>query len=305
MNQLRRLIVNNTLRVVVMVVVIVATFGIFGYYLTSHPEVVRSITSLSPITLVLLTIGYLLTVIANGFVLSVSLKMLGKRVSFAENFALTGYSSVVNFFGPLQSGPGVRAAYLKKRHDVKLKKFFYVTVIFYGFFALINTAIIVIALLVSQFANPLAVFVICLAIAILAALLWTVAQKNSRLKQIIRSMRFTSPHFWMIGLGALALSLATNAIYFVELTHASATVSVWQTVIYTAAANLALFVSLTPGAIGFRESFILITQQLHNIPTETVISASIIDRAFYVVFLLVLFVCLLLAGVRSRIGKSS
>lgn len=305
MNRLRRLLANNTLRIIVMAVVIAGTFGIFGYYLATHPEVIRSITSLSPVTLLLLTAGYVLTIAANGFVLSVSLKMLGKRVPFAENFALTGYSSVVNFFGPLQSGPGVRAAYLKKRHQVKLKDFFYVTVVFYGFFALINTAVIVAALLASQSANPLIIAVICLGLAILVVIALGVIQKSTKLRNVIQNMNLASPYFWLIGFGALCLSLATTAIYFVELTHVNAAVTLWQTIIYTAAANLALFVSLTPGAIGFRESFILITQQLHGIPTETVISASIIDRAFYVVFLLALFVCLLLAGAKSRIGKSS
>jgi uncharacterized membrane protein YbhN (UPF0104 family) len=77
-----------------------------------------------------------------------------------------------------------------------------------------------------------------------------------------------------------------------------------QSVIYAAAANLALFVSLTPGAIGFRESFLLLTRQLHQIPNDIVFAASIIDRAFYVVFLLVLFVVLLLfTGNRFRKAK--
>lgn len=305
MNRLRELAANKTLRIVVMAVVIIGTFGVFGYYLSTHPEVVQAIISLSPVTLLLLATGYFLTIATNGFVLSVSLKMLGKRVPFLENFALTGYSSVVNFFGPLQSGPGVRAAYLNKRHHVRLKDFFYVTVIFYGFFALINAAVVVIALIASQSANLLSIAAICFGLVVFSVLSLVAVRKNSKLKQVIQNMRLTNPYFWLIGLGALGLSLATTAIYFVELTHVDATVDIWQTLIYTAAANLALFVSLTPGAIGFRESFILVTQQLHGIPTETVISTSIIDRAFYVVFLLALFVCLLLAGARSRIGKSA
>src|SRR3546814_18562946 len=83
-----------------------------------------------------------------------------------------------------------------------------------------------------------------------------------------------------IGLGALLLSAATAAAYFIELTHVDPSVTIWQTIVSTAAANLALFVSLTPGAIGFRESFLLLSQQLHGIPTDSIIGASFIDRAF-------------------------
>ena len=97
------------------------------------------------------------------------------------------------------------------------------------------------------------------------------------------------------------LSLCTAFAYYFELFHVDPSVGMAQTLVYAAAANLALFVSLTPGAIGFRESFLLLTEQLHRIPDNVVIAASIIDRAFYVVFLLVMFAVLLGLGVRSRL----
>ena len=76
-------------------------------------------------------------------------------------------------------------------------------------------------------------------------------------------------------------------IFYVELQTVSH-VSLSQVLVYTGAANLALFVSLTPGAIGFRESFLLFSQRLHHIDTATIVAANTIDRAIYIVLLIIL-----------------
>jgi len=306
MNQLRALLRNRHIRILLIVIVMLATLGLFGSYLKDNPDVLDNVLGLDATTIALLSLAYLGTVAANAFVLWASLRLIGKHVGFFENVALTGYSSVVNFFGPLQSGPGFRAVYLKSRHAVSLKRFFYVTLVFYGFFAAINGLVIVLALLgrVEQSLLPL----LTLGIALIATVALLSLRGSKRIMTLFAEVRLTDRNFWFIGLGAVALAATTALAYFVELRHVDASISLLHTVIYTAAANLALFVSLTPGAIGFRESFLLLSQQLHGIPTSTVIAASVIDRAFYVVFLLVMFVALLLLGVRSRItgsGKSS
>jgi uncharacterized membrane protein YbhN (UPF0104 family) len=303
MDAVRRLLRNKQVRLVFVVLIVGLTFGLFVYYLLTHPEAIKSISRLSPLTLGLLTLAYIGTVIANAFVLFASLRLIKKPVGFLENVALTGYSSVVNFFGPLQSGPGFRAAYLKSKHGVGLKRFLYVTVIFYGFFAMINALIIVGAILFTASPNLIpALFITILAVGLVGCL---VILKVPRMLNALKNVNLTNINVLYIGFGALLLSAATATAYFIELNHVDPSVTVGQTIIYTAAANLALFVSLTPGAIGFRESFLLLSQQLHGISTDTVIAASVIDRAFYVVFLLFVFVLLITVGARSRLRKRS
>lgn len=300
MNRILAILKRPGVKLAIIVTIVGLTIAAFTYYLVTNPEVLPLVLGLHPAALLLIAIAYAGTILANAFVLSASLRMIGKSVSFSENVSLTGYSSVVNFFGPLQSGPGFRAAYLKQRHGVGIGKFFYTTLVFYGFFALFNATIIAIALLVrapSGFAIPL-VFTGVLAVV---AVCLGAYKYIPRIRTAVRAIKLTSVHFWLIGLGALALSLCTTAAYFVELLHVDPTVNILQAAIYAAAANLALFVSLTPGAIGFRESFLLLTQQLHQIPSDVVLAASIIDRAFYVLFLLVLFLCLLSFGTRAKL----
>lgn len=304
MKRVKALLSNRLVRFALIVVVVGATFIVFANYLITHPDVISLLFSLSPAALILLAIAYIGTIVANAFVLSVSLRMLGKSVSFSENVSLTGYSSVVNFFGPLQSGPGFRAAYLKQRHGVSLKSFFYATVIFYGFFAAINALVILVALL-PKLTNVAAIIGAGVALALMVGVVVTMYKKSPKLRSALQSIKLTSPYFWLIGFGALLLSVCTTFAYYIELLHVDPTVNLLQTTVYSAAANLSLFVSLTPGAIGFRESFLLLSQQLHQIPANVVLGASIIDRAFYVVFLLVMFAGLVAAGVSSRFSRKS
>jgi uncharacterized membrane protein YbhN (UPF0104 family) len=80
--------------------------------------------------------------------------------------------------------------------------------------------------------------------------------------------------------------------YSVELHAVSphAHYSLWQAISYTGSANLSLFVSLTPGAIGIREAFLIFAQSLHNISLSSIIAAGVVDRAVYIIFLVLLFV---------------
>lgn len=302
MGRLRAIIKNPRVRAALVIIITLVTLAAFGLYLQKNPAVLESIVSLDASTIALLTLAYVGTVAANAFALWASLRLMRKPVGFFENVALTGYSSVVNFFGPLQSGPGFRALYLKTRHGVSLKRFFYVTLVFYGFFALLNGLVIAAALLV-RVDESLAVLLATGVTLLITGLVLTLG-RTERAQSYLKEVHLKDRYFWFIGLGALLLALTTAFAYFIELQHVDASITPGQTLVYTAAANLALFVSLTPGAIGFRESFLLLSQKLHEIPTDVVIAASVIDRAFYVVFLLVLFVLLLLVGVRRRITRA-
>jgi uncharacterized membrane protein YbhN (UPF0104 family) len=81
-----------------------------------------------------------------------------------------------------------------------------------------------------------------------------------------------------------------SLIYYFELRSVAPATHYSQAIIYTGAANLALFVSLTPGAIGFRESFLLFSQHLHHINSSSIVAASLIDRSVYILFLVILLI---------------
>lgn len=292
---------SSTFRISLVIVIILITFGLFGWYIVTHPEVLDTFANIGPLAIILLTIAYAITIVANGFILHFSLEYVKRKTPMLDNVLLTGYSAIVNFFGPLQSGPGFRAVYLKKKYGIEIRKFISATVLFYVFFAVINSAIIGIALGL-QF--PLVFGVIVVALLVFGVLFPKI--KPHLLKVRMLNILFTSKYpldknFWLIGVSTALLVAGSTFAYAVELHLVDAGANWWNILVYSATANLALFVALTPGAIGFREAFLLMSQQLHHIDASAIAAANIIDRAFYVVFLLTMFVILLLINYRRHL----
>lgn len=190
---------------------------------------------------------------------------------------VTAYSSIINFFGPLQSGPAFRAIYLKKRHKVSLKRYALASLAYYLFYAFFSGLC-----LLSGLIGWWSLLVGSISLVILYGLSQLPIQKITQFKELNKR------GFIMTGIAtALQVSILIT-IFYIELKSVDAKVTLQQAITYTGAANFALFVSITPGAIGFRESFVLATQQIHNIPNVTVVAASLLDRAVYVALLLLL-----------------
>ena len=225
----------------------------------------------------------------------ISCKICRQTIPLKEHSILTAYSAIVNFFGPLQSGPGFRSVYLKKKHNVSLHRYATVTLFYYAFFGILSGVF-----LLSGSPKLLAVAIIGSLVLLGTAGLytnhrWPRLRKRFVTRDNIRLMT-------RLGIGTLLQITLVTTIYWSELRSIDATISLGQAVIYTGAANFALFVSLTPGALGFRESFLFFSQNLHHISNSTIISANVIDRAVYVSFLGMLFLGTLAVHAKSRLG---
>jgi uncharacterized membrane protein YbhN (UPF0104 family) len=296
-----RILTSPAVRIALVTTVVLATFAVFGWYIYTHPEVINTLTHIGPGALILLTMAYAITIVANGFILHHSLEYVQRKTPMLDNVLLTGYSAIVNFFGPLQSGPGFRAVYLKKKYGIEVRKFIGATVLFYVFFALINAAVIGVAVGLQY---PLVLAALIAVLAVLALLFpkfKPLLLKIRLLNVLLTSEYHPNKSFWLIGASTGLLIAGSTIAYAVELNLVHAGVGWWSVLVYSATANLALFVALTPGAIGFREAFLLMSQQLHHIDAATIAAANIIDRAFYVVFLLVMFAILLAINYRKHL----
>jgi uncharacterized membrane protein YbhN (UPF0104 family) len=264
--------------------ILALTTGLFIYFFATHPEIVRSLSHLNPWLLVALLLLYGVSIFILVIVYHFTLLICGHRMGWRENLLLTSYSSIANFFGPLQSGPGVRAVYLKKRHNVALRDYTLASLVYYAFFAIFSAGF----LLVGSTAWWLAALGMCGMMAgCFVVIRWSL--QRARRRQQAPRLDFSTYNVVMLGLATLAQLVLVALIYWIELHAVNSHASVRQAVTYTGAANFALFVSLTPGAIGFRESFLLFSQHLHHLSTASVLGASLIDRAVYVVFLGLLF----------------
>lgn len=259
-------------RAIIAVLVLAATAVAFVIYFSKNPDVLTRLQGIPFGILALLLALYAVFMASLIWIQRATLELCNLELKQKESTLLVMYSSVINFFGPLQSGPGFRAAYLKKRHNVNLKKYTLATFLYYGLYALFS------GVLLLSFVIGIWSLVVCLVLAIASPLL-------------LRTLRFrVMPirHLTSLALASLAQVIIISIIYYVELQSLAQGISYAQALTYSGAANFALFVSLTPGAIGFRESFLLFSQQIHGISSEVIVAASLLDRSIYVLLLLIM-----------------
>ncbi|RTK93912.1 hypothetical protein EKI60_04990 [Candidatus Saccharibacteria bacterium] len=269
-------------------VVLVLTVLVFAWYLRSNPAVIDNLstTRLSTVLVLLALYGLMTAVLA--YIFGLMLKMCNAHIPAKENILFTMYSSVINFFGPLQSGPGFRLVYLKKKFNVSMRAYGGANVVYYLMFAAISGLFLLSSLI------PVVLLVIA---AVAAApfgwyVLPALRKRVPRLRKVLPDLPSIGI-FVQLGCATLVQLLLVTCVYWVELRSLESTISFSQALTYAGAANFALFVSLTPGALGFRESFLFLSERLHGIDNATVVSANVLDRAVYVLFLGILFAIIL------------
>ena len=284
-------------RVAASVLILALTAFAFIWYLRAHPEYITQLLRTQPGWIVLIVASSLLAVYALNLLYDVLVRMTGKQLQPTENILLTIYSSMANFFGPLQSGPGVRAAYLKSKHKVSLRAYFLVTLLYYATFAIVNAF----CLLVGTRPWWQAI----LASAVAAAVSYGVIRfAASRHKKEAKLLHITPRLITTMLVLTIVQVFFIGLRYYFALQAAHAHVSIGQAISYTGAANFAVFVSITPDGIGIREAFLLFAQNIHHVSTHSIVAANIIDRATFVLFLGILFVIALGLHAKDRLRLS-
>ncbi len=254
------------------IAVIVATIGLLIWYVSIHPEILRSVLKTSPWVLLGLLALYSAMIGVNVLITYYTIKLCRKTLPLKNTLYLSTYSSVINFFGPLQSGPAVRAAYLKTKIGLRIRDYTYTMLFYYFAFAAINVSLLFLT------KAPI-LTILGIAAGVVLIIFGT------------RYFKFADRARYILAIYIVTVIqvVITAVIYLIELHATGTSASVGQSLVYAGSANLSLFVALTPGAIGVREAFLLFTQSLHGISPASIVSAGILDRAFYVVFLVAIF----------------
>lgn len=275
------------------ITLILATLIAAVYYFSKHPNLLRELGHI-PLSVFLTVFGlYVVMFVVLVLIFITTLNIVNKRLRLKENVLLNAYSMFINFFIPGQTGPAFRAYFLNKNYKLKVLDYGLATIVYYLFYGLVSVILV--------FAGSKAWWItLCVAVVIILAgvigfKLYMRKFKHERLN--------LSPKVLVYLLGATILqSLLQATIYFVELHSINHGIRVNQVLTYTGAANLALFVALTPGAIGIRESFLLLTERLHHISAGNIILANVIDRSVFISFLLVLGVVIFAVKAKEKLG---
>jgi uncharacterized membrane protein YbhN (UPF0104 family) len=262
--------------------ILIITTLAFTRYVTTHPALVDKLTSTNPFLLATLLALYILWFFALVVILRISLRLFGKTMGRQENILLNAYSSLINFFGPGQSGPVFRGVYLKKRHGLPVKSYIYATVLYYGFYAVISAFF--------MFVGTRPWWQTALLVAAAGTVSAIVIRWYARRSSISGNVGMNIGTLGLLFAATAAQLLLQLAIFYLELHSVHPDVTLAQAIAYTGTANFAVFASITPGAIGIREALLALTSNLHGMSVATTVAANVIDRAIYFVLLGLLFV---------------
>ncbi len=290
---------KHRIRLIIAITLVIITLSAFAYYISSHTYLLTQLAHIPPLTIIWLLLLYIVWFVALILILWISMIICKKTLSPKENILLNAYSTLVNFFIPGQGGIAVRGVYLKKVKDLAVRNYIYVSLLYFMFYAIISTALLVTS------NRPL--WQTLLALIFIGGVSFGVIQfYKSKSKTRSDSLALTSKNLLLLFVATLFQSIVQVTIYGVELRSVNSNISLHQIVTYTGAANFSLFVALTPGAIGIRESFLLLSRHLHGISSANIISANIIDRSVFILFLGFVFILTisLHANYKSFIKKS-
>lgn len=261
------------------VTIILATLAFAVYYFNKHSYLVKDLTKINPLVGLLVLALYLVMLFALTLVFSATINMVDFKLKPSENIILNAYSMFINFFVPGQAGTAYRAYYLNKNHKLKVIDYSLATITYYIIYAILS-----VVLLVAGSQKWWVGLMLILVIGLLllgGSKIYITKFKHWRINLDFKNLG------WLIG-ATLFQAVVQIIIYFVELHSVNRHIRFDQVITYTGAADLALFVSLTPAAIGIRESFLVLSQKLHHVSTANIILANVIDRSVFIIFLLLL-----------------
>jgi uncharacterized membrane protein YbhN (UPF0104 family) len=279
---------------------IAATIVVFALYLKGHTDLLRELRHIPLTTVIWLLVLYGAWLGALVLILQAALYICRRTVSVEENILLNAYSTLTNFFVPGQGGIALRGVYLKKQHNLKVRDYVTSMLLYYACYAVVSAFML---LTPSRPWWQSAIGVLVVAGGVVAGVRWYM----KRLKSQKDGLNLQLPSFVYLLVATVVQAIIQVVIYFVELQSVNHSISLGQVITYTGAANFALFVALTPGAIGIRETFLVFSQRLHHISTANIVDASIIDRAIFLVFLGLLFVLTLTLHAKNKlqVGKTA
>ena len=270
---------TKLIRFLIAVTAIIITFFVVKRYLTEHPSLVHQLSTVSIFVLVSVFLLYLVMFSIILQLFSVTIMLCKKTTKFTENFYINGYSIGLNFILPGQAGPLFRSGYAKRKYGIAFKTFLSVTLLYYLFYTLISISFVAIG---SRPWWQSILFILLIGGSLLYLTKWYEKKKSLDIEKITLQKKMASTLFLLT---AAQFSLQT-IIYFIELKAVDHLVVFHQVIAYTGIANISLFVGLTPAGIGIRETFLVLSEKIHQIPTSAIVLANLIDRSIYILFII-------------------
>lgn len=259
-------------------------------YFIFNQEQFQRIGDLTWWQILLIVLGQSIVVVSNIFILIIFVWFVQKKIPFIDAARITAYSSLVNFFGFLQGGVGLRGIYLKRHYTMPFKRYIALTSIQYLLLFGVSGILLLVGIwLTMGFSTA---FILVVGGALVAGLILFVLYQRKvtffikfidRIKNL--STVFQAKPLLLITLlivMQLCGSLLANGV---ELAAIGADITIGGLLTYTGISQFAIVIAITPGAIGIREALLLIVQNQMHLTTEDIVLAATIDRVVYFITL--------------------
>ncbi len=290
--QIKHLSAKKEIRLGLAAAITVVTIGLFWYYLSTHTSLVHQLLTTSPLTILKLLVLYAFWFGTLSLIFQATLKMCNLDIPAGENLLINAYSTFLNYLTPGQGGPILRGLYLKGRYKVPFRRYLSATVIYYLFYAVVSAVLLI--------GGDDAWRQTLVGVVLLSGVTFAAAKFYARKHKInTRGLNLSMENLAYMAFVTVLQAVCQVAIYWVELNSVSSGVQLGQVMSYTGAANFALFVNLTPGAVGIRETFLIFSERLHHITNAVIVGTNVLDRSTYLVFLGIVFCCVLVVRGRS------
>ena len=315
---------NNVrlLRATLSILVVIGFVVWVAWYVYFHHGEFSVITEVSWFDLLLLYGAFLAIVVFNGKLFEAITSAFDVRLGRAEWLMLSAASSFANYFIPFRGGAGMRAMYLAKVHGLSLGSFIATVGIMSLIYAVANGLLALIGIVLIVFSGgPLDVtLTVFFALVTTAGLMlmkfdWYPGRRPEQfllkhLHQIflgwtkIKSKDGLLLKLWMIILG---ISLASMWQCKVAFEAILAPLSWGGVILYAAAKNLALLISLTPGSFGIVETISIYLGKVLGYTTAQALLVQALIRVVAISSLLVFgpFAVLLLKRRLAHFGRKT
>lgn len=293
---------KKPLKSIISISIILATLILAVYYISKNIEDFKQISLINPLWLIPLIILFLINYYFIGIQTKVILEPLGVKLGKKESFMLSIVTGFYNLITPARGGMGVRAIYLKKKHNFSYTSFFsslagmYVVTFFVGsLFGLISL------LLIRKFYGMFSwiIFFVFLGFLIPLFFLFAFSPNFKETKYRILNNFIKVANGWNLIKENKKVLLTCILVTLYSLLSASISsmlsyyvfgikISFVQALFLASVANLSLLIQITPAGLGINEIISVFSATIIGITPLQSIPVVILNRVVQVISLFTL-----------------
>lgn len=263
---------------------------LFVYKNLGEIQQIRIVNPIYLLPIMILTIVFLIT---NGLISKIILDKQGVRLRFSEWFGLSVVGSMANYITPFRGGLLTNALYLKKSHDYSYGKFISIIGTTYVLIFMVNSLCGLLALLWFYYSNGvfstllflifLSLFVFCLFLLIFPLKL-PATHSNSYIQKVLN---VTNNLLYLRKSKQLIIQLLclcfinvciVSLINYFEFMMIGVELGIEKSIMLSVFSTYSLLLSITPGSLGIKESFMVYSGWVLSVPLASVAVISVVDR---------------------------